>query len=184
MEAANNNQQGQRLSGSCLFVVSSEGFELGRNTIPQASVNEGKREGQTRLRDFANITSPTIDWLWRSLDKHRIFRTGLGQTQPSSTLTADMALRVMLPVLVGVIEPTPTSGSDRECRMDSRSKRTSRVPSPATARNRSSASFVFRELRATAVPPPSPTPHTSLSSLRVVVGAPHSRRREGPYLYL
>jgi hypothetical protein len=57
---------------------------------------------------------------------------------------------------------------------NSHSKRTSRVPSPRTAQNRSSSSFVFRELRAAAVPPPFASPHTYPSPLQNVVGAPRS----------
>ncbi len=41
-------------------------------------------------------------------------------------------------------------------RVSSRSKRSSRAPSPTTAWKPSSGSFVFRESHATAVPPPSP----------------------------
>src|SRR3712207_3989424 len=57
-------------------------------------------------------------------------------------------------------------------RASSHSKRNPRVSSPKTAWKPSSSSFVFLESHATAVPLPSPTSHTLLLPLRVVVLLP------------
>jgi hypothetical protein len=76
METASNNQQGRGLSASFLLVVSPEGFELGRNPIPQASGNEGKRKGQAgrsvhprREQSTAEREIPRILLLGTSMNK-------------------------------------------------------------------------------------------------------------------
>jgi hypothetical protein len=58
------------------------------------------------------------------------------------------------------------------------SKRISWAPSPSTAWNASSGSFVFRDLHAIPVPPLPITPHTDPPPLQVLVGALRSGRRE------
>jgi hypothetical protein len=78
-----------------------------------------------------------------------------------------------------VSELPGTPASPKSYRVSRRSKRSSRVPSPSTAWNRSSGSSVERDQHPIAVPPLPITPHTHLPPLRVLVGVARSRRSEG-----
>jgi hypothetical protein len=71
------------------------------------------------------------------------------------------------------------AASNKSYLASSRSKRSSRSPSPRTAWKRSSGSFVERDQHAIAVPPLPITPHTYPLPLQVVVGVSRSRRSEG-----